>query len=145
MRRIRKVGRVGKAIASGQINTNTKIGTITSTRAGTITKTRTGTIIVAIEITRLSITDRITIVIIVIKDSRLSRQALTHLVHRMTLQLKGKAPVLRTEEYKISFEINYSTVEKEMLAIILATKYFRPYLFGRKFQIVTDHRPLTWL
>jgi len=42
-------------------------------------------------------------------------------------------------------EINYSTVEKEMLAIIWATKYFRPYLFGQKFQIVTDHRPLTWL
>lgn len=26
-----------------------------------------------------------------------------------------------------------------------AVKHFRPYLFGRKFKIVTDHKPLTWL
>lgn len=42
-------------------------------------------------------------------------------------------------------EQNYSTIEKEMLAIVWATKYFRPYLFGRKFKILSDHRPLQWL
>lgn len=42
-------------------------------------------------------------------------------------------------------EQKYSTIEKELLAIVWATKYFRPYLFGRKFKIYTDHRPLTWL
>lgn len=42
-------------------------------------------------------------------------------------------------------EVNYSTIEKELLAIVWATKYFRPYLFGRKFIIRSDHRPLVWL
>ncbi|XP_061385253.1 LOW QUALITY PROTEIN: uncharacterized protein LOC133320633 [Danaus plexippus] len=42
-------------------------------------------------------------------------------------------------------ETNYSTIEKELLAIVWATKYFRPYLFGRKFKIITDHRPLQWV
>lgn len=44
-----------------------------------------------------------------------------------------------------SSEINYSTVDKEFLAAVWATKYFRPYLFGRKFKIVTDHKPLQWI
>lgn len=42
-------------------------------------------------------------------------------------------------------KLNYSAIEKELLAIVWATKYFRSYLFGRKFQILSDHRPLVWL
>src|SRR5436190_4917647 len=42
-------------------------------------------------------------------------------------------------------EINYSTIEKELLAIVWSTKQFRPYLLGHKFKIITDHRPLVWL
>ncbi|KAG7303852.1 hypothetical protein JYU34_010754 [Plutella xylostella] len=42
-------------------------------------------------------------------------------------------------------ELNYPTVEKELLAIVWAVKYFRPYLYGRKFKILTDHKPLVYL
>lgn len=44
-----------------------------------------------------------------------------------------------------SAERNYSTIEKELLAIVASTKFFRPYLFGQKFKVETDHNPLVWL
>lgn len=42
-------------------------------------------------------------------------------------------------------ELNYNTTEKELCAIVWGVKQFRPYLFGQKFNIVTDHQALNWL
>jgi len=42
-------------------------------------------------------------------------------------------------------ERNYNTTEEKLLAIIWATKYFRPYVYGKRFKIVTNYKPLIWI
>ena len=42
-------------------------------------------------------------------------------------------------------EKNYSQLDKEALAIICAVKRFYKYIYGRKFKIMTDHKPLIGL
>ena len=42
-------------------------------------------------------------------------------------------------------EAKWSTTEKEAFAIIHAIDVFKPYLYGRKFTVITDHKPLEWL
>ena len=42
-------------------------------------------------------------------------------------------------------ERNYSATARECLAVVHWTKYYRPYLFGTKFTVVTDHVSLKWL
>jgi len=42
-------------------------------------------------------------------------------------------------------QLNYSTTEKELLAVIFALDKFCPYLIGSKVLIYTDHAPLKYL
>jgi hypothetical protein len=42
-------------------------------------------------------------------------------------------------------ERNYSTTQKELLAVVYGTQIHRCILYGRRFKIVTDHAALKWL
>jgi hypothetical protein len=42
-------------------------------------------------------------------------------------------------------ERNYSTTQKELLAVVFGTQTQRCFLYGRKFKMVTDHAALKWL
>lgn len=42
-------------------------------------------------------------------------------------------------------ELNYSATERECQAALWAVKLFQPYLYGRRFELHTDHMALKWL
>ena len=42
-------------------------------------------------------------------------------------------------------EQNYCVTRKELLAVVKTIKHFRPYLYGQKFKLRTDHASLRWL
>jgi hypothetical protein len=54
-------------------------------------------------------------------------------------------PIAYTSKVLNDAEKNYSTIEKELLAILHAVQQFRPYIYGTKCTLVTDHKPLIWL
>ncbi|KAJ4440581.1 hypothetical protein ANN_08726 [Periplaneta americana] len=54
-------------------------------------------------------------------------------------------PISYANRTLIQAELHYTTTEKELLAVVWACKHFRPYVFGGKFQIVTDHKGLIWI
>lgn len=58
---------------------------------------------------------------------------------------KGDLPVAFASKTFTPGEKNKAVILKELTAIHWAINYFRPYLYGRRFTVRTDHRPLVYL
>jgi hypothetical protein len=64
--------------------------------------------------------------------------------------MKGLGACLSQEERPIVFasktltptQANYSNIEREMLGVMYGVERFNTYLYGRRFTIITDHKPL---
>jgi hypothetical protein len=61
--------------------------------------------------------------------------------------------IISGTEYPISFysatlsqtERNYSTTDRELLAVVRSIKHYRPLLLGKKFKLNTDHQAILYL
>ena len=65
------------------------------------------------------------------------------LSHRFSAD--SECPIAYASRTMASAEKRYSHMDKEALAIIFGLKRFHQYLYGRKFIIYTDHKPLSYL
>lgn len=59
------------------------------------------------------------------------------------LDEEGKEhPVQYTSRVLSTAETHYSATEREMLGVYYCIRHWRPYVFGQKFTVYTDHKPL---
>ena len=60
------------------------------------------------------------------------------------LMQEGKVIAYASRQLK-SYELNYPTHDLELAAIVFALKIWRHYLYGRTFEIFTDHKSLKYI
>lgn len=58
---------------------------------------------------------------------------------------KTEKPIAYASRILTPAEKNYSQLDREALSIVYAVKYFHQYLFGREFELLTDHKPLIYI
>ena len=54
----------------------------------------------------------------------------------------SERPVANSSKTLSQTQRNYSQIQKEALSIVFALRKFHHFLYGRKFILVTDHKPL---
>ncbi|GFY18801.1 retrovirus-related Pol polyprotein from transposon 297 [Trichonephila clavipes] len=81
------------------------------------------------------------------RKTKLHSGASKYAIGAVIVQVQGvkERPIVYPSKSVTAVKKNYSTTEKECLAVICAIGKFRPYLFGRRFTVVMDHHPLCWL
>lgn len=60
-------------------------------------------------------------------------------------EIGSDRPIAYASRKLNSAERNYPAIDRELLAVVAMCKHFRHFLYGRRFTIFTDHRPLVWL
>ena len=57
----------------------------------------------------------------------------------------SERPILNISKILLATQRRYSQIQKEALSLVYALKKFHQFLYGRKFIVVTDHKPLVTL